>query len=73
MKSNSRREMNPRRTAKSVRSHEKTMAAYGKAAGDWERGEVQDAGKGHVQRTEMSPNARAYIFDGIRGITTFKE
>jgi hypothetical protein len=28
MKSNSRREMNPRRVAKSVRSHEKTMAAY---------------------------------------------
>jgi hypothetical protein len=28
-----RREMSPRRTAKSVRSHEETMEAYGKAAG----------------------------------------
>ena len=31
-----RREMNPRRTAKSIRTHEKTMEAYGNASG-WAR------------------------------------
>lgn len=31
-----RREMSPRRTAKSIRSHEKTMEAYGNASG-WAR------------------------------------
>ena len=34
-----RREMSPRRVAKSVRTHQETMKAYGNAAGGWERGE----------------------------------
>jgi hypothetical protein len=52
--------MSPRRTAKSVRSHEKTMAAYGKAA-NWESSNGvtgMQPNKGTFQTTRVAVNSK---------------
>lgn len=60
-----RREMSPRRVAKSVRSHQETMAAYGRGADGTP--DVVTPGKGHVSIQEIG-NGAPYRGDGWAGI-----
>jgi len=61
-----RRDKDTRRTANSIRTHQKTMEAFGRAAGGWERvseNQARTNGRGHV----ITSDGRI----GTRGVSEF--